>query len=1548
MKIQNIFLLLAIQFNLALSGLGEQNQEPLDQVVYLPLHGHHHVISLAPTLAHITHYHSTLDANGTRKLLGFHYYQPRATQNAQGLTLVKVSDKLWVLTNGDIKDVHAGHVIYNGSYYQEPKTFFPTSWTQEQLTQYALKLLTHYFNGDSVLEPFDTQAGKTAYSFSTYKFKLTAIEPHEPSIIIVVKVIPALANSAQIVTLYPVIDNYKALSATTLEKIALQQQAALQKQWTIHTSAHTLQAPQPTQNTGNSNGNGGVLQQSPLVQAAQNGDWQSISTLLEENAELYETNTIREQAFSCALSRNDVYSTLSLLNTKTINNLNKDGVTPLIRAVTQETPSLEILELLLGYGSADANIPDRYRLVPLMHALRLASQSSDMLQLSIAITQLLLEHKANPNKTDSAGNNVLGYAIEYLRDKAEPFIKPLLKAHADSTHGNNRGETALRLAQKYSLPKIAALLQKHADKKANWLHEHKATELMYAAYRGDTQQVTQLLAQQAPVDTQDAFGYTALYLACTRNHHEIVRLLVAAGASTLQHINGLTIHDLVQADKNIAQEIKEALHKAYVHQTAPLLEQQRQQQKANQEKKAATLQQFKQELAADHLSPETLTLVEPYVNATINAQGDTPFLYAIKTQKHAVVEQLLSLPVSQTNIDNALNCAYAANNTPVLTLLIASKKLTAQQLNSLWNKALEQLNYRVLDLIAMLIPEFRLSKILQAFEANNNNLAQQLLVDRPPLSTQHASSCLFKALELNDSPLLRLVLEHYPQTATSTNHLGQTPIVAAAFEDKPILFEMLYATQTNLDARVTLLKQLRADKIPKRIFDKIGSLLQAEEALIDMRDKEQQAVRLQENSKLERAALEAKGWTPLMLAIYFHDVANSSDSQEINAHAPGSGITPLMISTRHHANTAFLRLIMVPGINRDAQDNSGKTAVTHAIEHGNAEAIKWLITTSDGLTQAHQTLLKTPQARALLSETFIAEHIMPGLIRYNSIEAIKFLLDNSFKCFGKNKDGKTALHYAAEHNRPEIAILLLDAGIRLDIRDNNKATAQEIAAKLHIERMQHILHCYQVTADDFANNALDNWLKKTNNRYLIKQRNNRKIFVFIIAAINGFDDIIRLLFVAGFNEPEAQLIAFFEATLNNHTSIFAVLLEHGVDINSINEKKRTALMIAAGQGHTECIKFLIAQGAKVDNTDAHGRNALDFAIKNSKPAAISLLLQNNAKFKYSPPFHNAFLKEAASTGSADMVKLLLKLGVNPNAPTDGTYPLLAAAVGNHTDCVELLVHADADPNVRDSNRTSALLLACYKKNVPMVKALLKAKTDVDAQDKAGETALTISSTFGHTEIMGLLLEANANPNLSGNLGITPLFINCVINNQDGVELLSAKGASVRTDTRALLVAIEKGFTPIAQTLINNGANPNASDPDGTTALMEASDKGDVETIRALLAAGAKTDTQNNNGVTALIAAAHFGHLAIVELLLNAKANIDLQDHHNETALVKAIIRNHTDIVATLLNAKANPHIKNKNGNTALQIAKNCKHTDIESLVTAAIARWNSNARLGHE
>ena len=107
----------------------------------------------------------------------------------------------------------------------------------------------------------------------------------------------------------------------------------------------------------------------------------------------------------------------------------------------------------------------------------------------------------------------------------------------------------------------------------------------------------------------------------------------------------------------------------------------------------------------------------------------------------------------------------------------------------------------------------------------------------------------------------------------------------------------------------------------------------------------------------------------------------------------------------------------------------------------------------------------------------------------------------------------------------------------------------------------------------------------------------------------------------------------------------------------------------------------------------------------------------------------------------------------------------------------------------------------------------------------------------------------------------------------------------------LMTAASSGDANELQTLLDAGADVNATGDDGETALMAAATRGHSEAAQTLLDAGADVNASADNGETALMYAALRGHPDTVQALLDAGANVDARDINGETALMHALCAN---------------------------------------------------------
>jgi ankyrin repeat protein len=103
-------------------------------------------------------------------------------------------------------------------------------------------------------------------------------------------------------------------------------------------------------------------------------------------------------------------------------------------------------------------------------------------------------------------------------------------------------------------------------------------------------------------------------------------------------------------------------------------------------------------------------------------------------------------------------------------------------------------------------------------------------------------------------------------------------------------------------------------------------------------------------------------------------------------------------------------------------------------------------------------------------------------------------------------------------------------------------------------------------------------------------------------------------------------------------------------------------------------------------------------------------------------------------------------------------------------------------------------------------------------------------------------------------------------------------------------------------------------------LLEAAEKGDKVGVESLLAQGADPNAKDKKGKSALQLAARGGYADVVDVLLGAKADINLRANDGGTALTAAAGEGHPGVVERLLKAGADPNASDETGFTALMAA----------------------------
>jgi len=274
-------------------------------------------------------------------------------------------------------------------------------------------------------------------------------------------------------------------------------------------------------------------------------------------------------------------------------------------------------------------------------------------------------------------------------------------------------------------------------------------------------------------------------------------------------------------------------------------------------------------------------------------------------------------------------------------------------------------------------------------------------------------------------------------------------------------------------------------------------------------------------------------------------------------------------------------------------------------------------------------------------------------------------------------------------------------------------------------------------------------------------------------------------------------------------------LKAGGDVNTQDEKGRTALMAACDAGRTEIVKMLLAKGANPNLQDNDGDTALNEATTTSDIG----------------PTDTA----GSRGGNIVIVKLLLAGGADAKMATGSFPPLICAAEYGNNAIVELLLERGADINAKNWTGMSALARSIYDGRFETAKILLAKGADVESRDDSGDTPLILAAQR-NPQLLRDLLDKGANANGK--------------NNNLETALIHAYG-------RESVV-----------TLLDHRAELEAKDKRGMTALTHAALGRNHEKVKVLLERGADVNARTTEGETALsIARQYSDGRPIVELLL---------------------------------------------------------------------------------
>ena len=637
----------------------------------------------------------------------------------------------------------------------------------------------------------------------------------------------------------------------------------------------------------------------------------------------------------------------------------------------------------------------------------------------------------------------------------------------------------------------------------------------------------------------------------------------------------------------------------------------------------------------------------------------------------------------------------------------------------------------------------------------------------------------------------------------------------------------------------------------------------------------------------------------------------------------------------------IINVLIDSGYDVNHQDNEGKTVLHIAFENHIPDLAKTLIARFSANTDIRDIQNWTPLHTAIdrgyfsyskkLSEKFLHKDIctevswiqlQAACIQENT-QYVLCLLDANTDVNHASSAGYTSLHIAVSKSNIDLVTLLLDHDVNVNSVTIDGRTPLHIAA----EKGDEII--IQKLLTHGADPSLKDSPGNTSLHVAVRVKGEAKPIIWKIGA---------------------SKIRHFPASYHIcSTQTVQAIIDHGADVNAVNNRGQTALWFACIDGQNSIVKFLLDAGADPTIADRYEDTCLHAAIHgNCSTETIQKILDHGAPVNAVNKDVATPLLLACSTAQAETVKILLVAKADPNsANADGDACLhVAMAADCNKETILEIISYGADVNAVNKRGRTALLLGCFYRQMDAVKILLEAQADPAIADEEGFSCLHAAiDGYCSKDTLQALIDHGAHIAAIRKDGTNALLRACTTGQSESVSFLVEAGACVNitnSDGNTCLHLAVKGECnkDAVQEIIEHGMiNINAVNKHCETALLLACESAQAKTVNLLLQKLADPNISDGRGFTSLHAAVH-GCCAneTLQEIINHKAQLYCQDNHGETALFNACSYRQQESVKILLKAESNPNIADNNDDTSLHAAVRggCSKTIIHMIIDQGV------------
>ena len=609
------------------------------------------------------------------------------------------------------------------------------------------------------------------------------------------------------------------------------------------------------------------------------------------------------------------------------------------------------------------------------------------------------------------------------------------------------------------------------------------------------------------------------------------------------------------------------------------------------------------------------------------------------------------------------------------------------------------------------------------------------------------------------------------------------------------------------------------------------------------------------------------------------DVLKLLHSNGANIHLESSGGTNcIMSASLETGDCKTLTWLIQQGVDVNHCNKDGWTAVQGAAHEGNLGVLKLLH--SNGANIHQETSDGT-------------NCIMSASLGTGDCKTVTWLIQQGVDVNHCNKDGWTAVHWAAQKGNLDVLKLLHSNGANIH-QESSDGTNCIMSASLGTGDCKTLTWLIQQGVDVNHCNK-DGWT------------------AVYWAAQKGNLDVLKLLHSNGANihqESSGGTNCIMSASLGTGDSKTVTwLIQQGVDVNHCNKDGWTAVQVAAQKGNLDVLKLLHSNGANIHQESSNGTSCIISAsLGTGDCKTVKWLIHQGVDVNHCNKDGCTAVHGAAQKGNLDVLKLLHSNGANIHQESNnGSNCIMSASLGTG-DCKTLtwLIQQGVDVNHCNKDGCTAVHGAAQKENLDVLKLLHSNGANIHQESSDGTNCIMSASLgTGDCKTLTWLIQQGVDVN------------HC---NKDGWTAVHG--------------AAQKECLDVLKLLHSNGANIHQESSDGTNCIMSASlGTGDCKTVTWLIQQGVDVNHCNKDGSTAVHGAAHEGNLDVLKLLHSNGANIHQETSNGTNCIMSASLgTGDCKTVTWLIQQGVDVNHCNKDGWTAVHGAAHEGNLDVLKLL----------------